>query len=102
MRKRFIILVDNTTLEQEQAFIAYIKEEGFGWWHYINNSWLLTINSDIKASDIRDELKEIFEDEFNLVIELRGDTDDTWAGFGPSSNKRDMFKWLKTTWRKKN
>lgn len=102
MRKRFIVLVDNTTLEQEEKFVSYIRENGFGWWHYINNSWLLTTNKDFKSSEIRDKLNEFFPDEYNLVIELRGDTDDSWSGFGPSGSKRNMFRWLKTTWRKKN
>lgn len=102
MRKRFIVLVDNSTLEQEEEFIKYIKENRFGWWHYINNSWLITTNNDIKASDIRDVLKNVFTKENNLVIELRGATDDTWAGFGPKNSKRNMFTWLKNTWNKKN
>ena len=95
-------MIDNSTTEQEEEFITYIKDNGFGWWHYINNSWLLSTNKDFTAKELRDAVKGIFINENNLVIELKGETDDTWSGFGPKSEKRNMFTWLKSNWNKKN
>lgn len=102
MRKRFIILIDNTTNEQDEKFLEYIKENGFGWWHYLNNSWLLTSYKDFTVNKIRDDLNKIYEGETKLIIELRGNTNDTWAGFGPQGETRNMFTWLKETWNKKD
>ena len=99
MRKRFIVLIDETTTKQNSEFLDKIEKLGFGWWHYINNSWLLVTTGNYNASTIRDIVKDIFENEHNLVIELKG-KNDTWSGFGPSGEHQDMFKWLNETWSK--
>lgn len=101
MKRRFIILVNNSNENQNTEFLKYIKDNGFGWWHYINNSWLLTTNKNFTANELRDVVRKIFNDEYNLIIELKGDTNDTWSGFGPNSDKKNMFKWLKEIWNEK-
>ena len=100
MRKRFIILMNPASTEQNDLFLKWINGEGLGWWHWFQGSWLLTNpKGHLTSVTIRDKLSEIFGLSNNLVIELRS-TDDTWSGFGPSSPEKNMFKWIRDAWRK--
>jgi hypothetical protein len=96
--KRFIISLDKTTNSQEKEFIEYIKENRYGWWHWLSHTWLIVDSRDyLNAAKLRDKLDEIFPSVYNLVIELRS-KDDTWSGFGPTSEEKNMFNWLEKNW----
>ena len=53
-----------------------------------------------KASEIRGKVTEFFPGIHNLVLELRSDGTDTWAGFGPKSDDKNMFNWILQHWGK--
>jgi hypothetical protein len=100
-RKRFIVLVEETSNANVSEFIGYLKEEKIGWWHHIKNSFLLTDTHGKTAADIRDKAKDIFGGNGTkcIVIELEGDSD-TWSGFGPKrTEKVDMWKWILSSWK---
>lgn len=100
MKKRFIICIDKSTKEQDLFFIEYLKTNKVAWWHWLSNTWLVSNTSgQLTASGLRDKLKEIFTGEHTLVFEITA-TNDTWAGFGPQSDSKNMFAWLKTNWQK--
>ncbi|WP_210446473.1 hypothetical protein [Pantoea ananatis] len=100
MGKKFIIAVDKSTSIKNKALIEYLKQRKFAYWHWLSNLWLVTTSDEtITAPIIRAEVREIFTKEHMLVIEM-SKAGDTWAGFGPNSEKRSMFKWLKNTWNK--
>lgn len=100
MRKRFIVAVDDTTPVQNRAFRDFIKASGLNWWHWISNIWLLIDEAGIwTAGQLRDKAKEFYPGENSFIVELRPD-DDIWAGRGPNSEKRNMFKWIKQNWKK--
>ena len=100
MKKRFIVLLDSTNVEQDKAFLAYVKAQKFGYWHWLSTSWLI---ADSKGKDtaqkIRDTIKETHPGVHNLIIELN-ENGDTWSGFGPTSDTRNMFDWIKKNWKK--
>jgi hypothetical protein len=98
MRKRFIICLNSSTEEQDKLLREFIAENKFGWWHWLNNVWLLfSWDSMLSAVDIRNKIDAIYPEVRNLVLELNAEFD-TWAGFGPSSPEQNMFKWLKENW----
>jgi hypothetical protein len=100
MKKRFIVLVEKSSEEQDHSFLEWAKSEKIGWWHWFQHAWLLSNSrGNLTASAIRDKLCDIYGTANTLVIELKG-TDDTWSGFGPKNENKDMFKWIKDTWRK--
>lgn len=100
MSKRYIVAVDASTKEQVSKFVEFAKENHMGWWHWMNNFWLLTDSAEaLDAVKVRDGVNEAFPGVNNLVIELN-ETGDTWAGFGPQTEDRSMFKWLHATWSK--
>lgn len=100
MKKRFVLIIESSTKDQNDAFLVWVKEQRMGWWHWFQNAWLLSNPSgNLTASVIRDKAGEYFPGENTLVIELK-EGEGTWSGFGPKSEKRSMFAWLKRNWRK--
>jgi hypothetical protein len=101
MKKRFIICINNSTAEQEKLFIDFIKSNSVAWWHWLKNTWLISDTyGNLTCTTIRDAAIDIFESENLLVFEFR-EGFDTWAGMGPITEKRNMFKWLRNYWEKK-
>ena len=100
MSKRYIVALDSSTIEQNDAMKDFVRENGLGWWYWINDFWLLTDPREkFSASEIRDVVGKTHPKTECLVIELN-DYGDTWSGFGPKSEYRNMFTWLKKTWSK--
>ncbi|PSS71686.1 hypothetical protein AYI85_04935 [Shewanella algae] len=98
MKKRFAVALDSNTKAQNELFKQYIKENGYGWWYWIDGFWLLVDSSGkLTANQLRDDLGEFYPGVHKLVLELRGD-DDTWSGYGPKSEKKNMFSWIKKNW----
>jgi hypothetical protein len=98
MKKRFIVSVDNSSIEQQKVFMEYINKNNLGFWHYLANTWLLTDSRGVLAcSELRDVVRDTFFNEHNLVIEISS-TGDTWAGFGPKNDTENMFTWIKKNW----
>ena len=99
MKKRFVVILKRESKEADDAFLEAIREWSIGWWHWMPNAWLLTDREGtLSAAEIRDRLTAIYTERC-LVLELRADGSDTWAGFGPSG-KKSMFDWVRTNWRK--
>lgn len=98
MSKRYIIALDSSTKEQNDELKDFVSEHGLGWWHWIKNFWLITDpNEKFSASRIQDVLAETHFGIDCFVIELNDDGD-TWAGYGPKTEKSNMFRWIKETW----
>jgi hypothetical protein len=101
MKKRFVLLLDTTTAEQNKNFLDQIKKAGFNWWHWIQDAWLLVDSTgEWTSARVRDLASEYYPGVDKLVLELRDDGTDTWGSYGPKTEKRDMAKWLKTNWKR--
>jgi hypothetical protein len=103
MKKRFIVVADLTTVEQDTLFKQWVEGK-FNWWNWLHETWLLVDNRGLyTAKEIRDKAMECFPTVNCLVFEFGSDGSETWAGFGPSSEtdpKRNMFAWIKNNWNK--
>ena len=96
--KKFIVALDKSSKEQNQIFVQFCKEKKVGYWHWLSNLWLITTTSEeFSAKWLRSKLREIYPNIHLMVFEISKEGD-TWAGFGPNSEDRNMFNWLKTTW----
>jgi hypothetical protein len=94
MTRRYVVAVEEMTKPQEEEFLAYIRSERMGWWHWISNFWLLIDRHDaVTASAIRDKLREISEPSRCLVMQV---DHITWSGM---RNDPKMFEWIKSTWK---
>jgi len=98
MKKRFVIALDSHTKAQDDAFKEYISNKKYGWWYWIDGFWLLVDSSgELTANKLRTDLGEIYPGVHKLVLELHGNGD-KWSGFGPNSETKNMFSWLKKNW----
>jgi hypothetical protein len=99
MTKRFIIVLDTCTKEQEEAVRLSIKD--LTWWHWLPNVWLLTDTTGaFSAITLRDHIRKAIPMVYILVFELN-DKGDTWAGYGPSTEQRNMFDWIRRNFEQK-
>lgn len=98
--RKIVALVQSMTSEQDREFINYMKKKGWGYWHWIDGAWLITPHeSDTDVTvDIRDKLNDIAPAKNIMVFEV--DTIKSWAGFGPNTEKRNMFKWIQEEWQR--
>lgn len=98
MRKKFIVSIHGLTEEQENKFVEFCTQLGMGWWHYIDNFWLLvTYGGKISALEIRKKLDTISGNKRCLVIEVTGNM--KYAGRGPKEEGNNMFDWLNSEWK---
>jgi hypothetical protein len=98
MKKRFVVALNSNTEEQNKKFKEYIKKNGYGWWYWIDGFWLLTDSKGkLTASKLRTDMDEFYPGVRRLVLEMR-DGDDTWSGFGPKKDGKNMFDWLHHNW----
>ena len=100
MKKRFVVAVDSTTTEQATAVTQFFKDHSLAWWHWLANLWLVSdARGVLTAKSIRDELKNALPGVNTVVIEIN-ENGDTWAGFGPRNDDKNMFIWLRNNWKK--
>jgi hypothetical protein len=100
MKKRFVVCLDaSATREQEQEFLNFVKSNRYGWWHWLPNTWLIVDGSgNLDRAVLRDEVVTSYPEVFNLVLEIPAEVLGLWSGFGVSSPKKDMFKWIRENW----
>src|SRR5262249_25491583 len=100
--KRFIVSIDTATATQIKSIHENViaKLAGTGWWHWLNNTWLISDpTNNHTAEAIRDKIYKAVPSINCLVVELRRDGTDTWAGVGPDDVKPDTFSsWLNQNW----
>jgi hypothetical protein len=100
MKRRFVVCINEANAEHDKNFIQFLNENKLGYWHWLNNTWLIVDENDsFNANSIRDKVKVLFNNEHNLVIEIN-DQGDTWSGFGPNGEGKNMFSWIKRNWKK--
>jgi hypothetical protein len=102
MRKRFVVLLSAAPKSANDRFLEWARNEQISWWHWMQGSWLLVDSKgEHTAATIRDGVGQSFGKIRCLVLELRGE-DDSWAGRGPRTVKRNMFSWIKSKWKKES
>lgn len=98
MKKRFVVALDSHTGAQDVKFKEYVKNAGYGWWYWIDGFWLVVdATGSQSAQKFREDLSVIYPGVTLMVIEINGNND-TWAGFGPNGEDKNMFTWLKENW----
>ncbi len=93
MKKRFILVIDGATKEQQNIITIFFKDR-MGYWHWFSDAWLLTDSSNTwTVSSIRDKVQELIPGINMIVLAIESDTE--WAGFGQANR----FDWLNDTWK---
>ena len=97
MKRFFIIGLDPITKEETRGIEEWLSSNEAYWWHWLDGMWLVVSrDSDISVSYIRDNVRDITNRTTNLVVEVEPVT---WSGLGPSSDERNMFSWIHQNWK---
>ncbi|VVE15146.1 hypothetical protein PIN31115_02834 [Pandoraea iniqua] len=98
MRRKFVVLHKEMSEDQQKDFLAWLKDERVGWWHWLPGSWLIVDpDGQRKAEHFRNKLTALGV-ERSLIFEVSDTTANNWAGRGPNGTGKNMFKWVKENW----
>jgi hypothetical protein len=96
--KHFVVAMADMD-DKQSLEVTNIFKDKVGWWHWINNFWLVIDTRDqLSCVSIRDELSKVAPGVRKIVLEVEPVT---WAGAGPSTPPNDMFDWIKKSWETK-
>ena len=99
MKRRFVVGVDGETQQDVDKIVQFARDNGIGWYHWIDNFWLFTSRSEsITAGTIRDELRSLVRDKHLVVLQVENVT---WATFGPKKMEKggkNISLWIRQTW----
>ena len=98
MSKKFVVGVSGLSDDEKSQFKAFVKENGWGWWHWIDELWLLSTTGNKDSTEIRDKIIEIAQDSNAIVLEIEPVT---WRSYGPESDDVSFSTWLKRNWKRK-
>ena len=91
--KRFVVLVDDATVVQQNAVTTWLSTTKFGYWHHFTDMWLVVAygTDTWNAALLRDRLLAEVPGATMMVMGVANAHD--WAGFGPP----EVFKWVNDT-----
>lgn len=94
MKRRFVICVDNPTIEQQDKLTNHFDDHpNFGYWHWFRDTWLVVDPTNTyTALTMRDLIKKTIPGAYTMVFLVDDGTD--WAGFG----SKKMYDWMNETW----
>jgi hypothetical protein len=97
MTRRFVVLTESSTPEQDQAFQQFIDGR-LAWWRWFPNSWVLIDRTNQYTSDkICGVAAGIYQNVPLLVVQFDEDGTHTWHAMQRGD---EMFKWFHTAWEK--
>jgi hypothetical protein len=94
--KRFVIGTNRTTVEQDKVFLNILRTRWphLGWWHQINETWLIIdLSDELTVNALRDATHQAFPGIYKIVIEVPGHST-PWAGWGQGAD----FVWVNEQW----
>ena len=99
MKKRFVVSLASSNPLGEKAFAEWVTDK-YAWWHWVKTIWLIVDdNGSLTAESVRNKLKECFPGVHNLVIEIRADGTENYAGVVPSDEVGAAQEWLNNWWK---
>jgi hypothetical protein len=94
---RVIVVSDPLPIAQQEQFVAWLKQEGVGWNHWITGGWLLSVMpNQVDATAIRDNFTRMAPNTQVFVINV--DKPDQWAAWYKNENIEQAKAWLRSQW----
>jgi hypothetical protein len=91
---KFIVAVDDVSAEQRDAITRFFREQNFGWWHWLSDTWLLYADqTEFTTATLRDRIFQIAPTASVLVQNLNVPGD--WA----LAAVRESHEWMHRNWR---
>jgi hypothetical protein len=96
MKRRFVLLARHPLTAQQNLITAFIKNSGWGFWHWCSDGWLITTHANLGLDPgiLRDKIREVVPGLQVLVVQVEPATGSGWAVYGPTA----WGEWLRETW----
>lgn len=92
-RRRFIVVVNDASPNQQNTITAFFKNSNFAYWHWFKDLWLVIDTTGTwDAGVLRDKLNELFPPLHKFVSQVHSGK--TW---GINGNP-ESFPWLHDEW----
>lgn len=91
---QFVIGIEKLTERENESVRKHFSDVG-AWWNWIPGFWMVITREDMRPSKLRDDIRELVPNK-NLIVVRAESTG--WSGFGPATENRDMFSWIKRNW----
>lgn len=92
MMHMYVLAVQGLSAEKEKGLATYLEKRGYGWWHWIENFWIIVTYSEENFSQKLIDL--INEDNAHRIFLLQVHPEKKWHGVGPATDDKNMFEWL--------
>lgn len=96
---KYMLVFEDLDDTQREQITKYVKEFSVGWWHHMQNIWI--VNTDKSAKQLVDEVKPFIPAGLHgrtLVFRLPELGTREWAGFGPPK----WYEWLYSNYAEAN
>lgn len=93
MKQRFVLIVDDATIQDQNTVSAFFRDKPPGFWHYLSDIWLVvTSDGEWSVGTLRDQIRLLLPEKRVFVFEV--DRGSAWAAFGNSKS----FEWISGQW----
>lgn len=95
MNQRFILIADPADQDLVTSYMKELhKQHGIGWWHWVDNVWLISDGSgQITSIGLRDEIRKIVGPKPTIIVMKISEAD--WTGYAT----KDSHDWFRSTWK---
>ena len=93
-KRAFMVMVDDMTVEQKNAFTEWARQSPYVFWHHVKEGWVFADTrqtSDLKSTLLRDKVREVAPNATVLVCEVKIAT---WAVAAPKPSHAWLEKYL--------
>ena len=96
MRGRFILITNPADQDLVTNYIQRLhKQHGVGWWHWVDNVWLISDRlGQIASIGLRDEIRKIVGSEATILVFQVSEAD--WTAYAPKGS----HDWFRESWDK--
>lgn len=98
MKRRFVIILHGSLAVHQNLVTEFVKNNGYGFWHWQSGTWLVVSPFDEDAVMLRDKLLQSLQPYSSSVlvigVDMPPDKTKNWATFGPTI----WGEWFRNTW----
>jgi predicted regulator of amino acid metabolism with ACT domain len=93
-KKAFIIILETNIFDNDKLnkmFVALKQDKDVNsWWHHINNTFMITTNSNVTALSIQKFIKNYFTDSHFMILQIH--SPDEYNGWLP----QNAWDWIES------
>jgi len=95
--RKYLLISDTVTLNQQQSFIEWLNSVGLGWAHWVYGGWLINaISNQPRVADIRAAFLQVAPLTQVMVFEI--EVIGEWGAWLNNATLPHAAQWLRDQW----